>query len=285
MGIENAGTFTLGGDLTVNRLGYGAMRLCGAGVWGHPADRGNPERVLRRCLELGVNLIDTSDAYGPEVNEYQIADALKPYADGLVVATKGGLVRAGPGDWATDGRPERLDRCVNNSLRRLEVERIDVYQLHAPDDDVPFADSVGALARAREDGRIRHIGLSNVSVEQLNEAMNIAPIVSVQNRYNLSYRAHQPVLDRCAELGVGFIPWYPLAAAGLSNSDAGALAEIAAHHGASTSQIALAWLLQKSPVMLPIPGTSQVAHLEENLAGADITLSDDEMTRLDAFAD
>jgi len=285
MGLENAGTFALGGDLTVNRLGYGAMRLCGAGVWGHPTDRDNPARVLRRCLALGVNLIDTSDAYGPEVNEYQIADALRPYADELVIATKGGLVRAGPNDWATDGRPERLDRCVNNSLRRLEVERIDVYQLHAPDDDVPFADSVGALARAREDGRIRHIGLSNVSVEQLNEALTIAPIVSVQNRYNLSYRDHQPVLDRCAELGVGFIPWYPLAASQLSGTDAGALSEIASAHGATTSQIALAWLLHKSPVMLPIPGTSKVAHLEENLAAADVTLAAEELARLDAFAD
>jgi len=283
MGIESAGTFALGGDLTVNRLGYGAMRLCGPGVWGWPADRDNAARVLRRCLALGVNLIDTADAYGPEVNEYQIAAALRPYAEGLVIATKGGLTRAGPNRWRSDTRPERLDRCVNNSLRRLEVDRIDLYQLHVVGDGVPFADSVGALARAREDGRIRHIGLSNVSAEQLAEALAIAPIASVQNRYNLTYRVHQPVLDLCAERGVGFIPWYPLAASQLSSADAGALAHIAAHHGATTSQVALAWLLHKSPVMLPIPGTSKVAHLEENLAAADLTLTADEMARLDAM--
>jgi pyridoxine 4-dehydrogenase len=284
MGIENAGTFALGGALTVHRFGYGAMRLCGPGVWGPPEDRANPARVLRRCLELGINLIDTADAYGPEVNEYQIADALRPYPEGLVVATKGGLTRSGPNIWRSDTRPERLDRCINNSLRRLEVERIDLYQLHVVGDGVPLEDSVGALARAREDGRIRHIGLSNVTAEQLDAALAVAPIASVQNRYNLSYRAHQPVLDRCEELGIGFIPWYPLAAAELSRADAGALAQIAAEHGATTSQIALAWLLQKSPVVLPIPGTSKVAHLEENLAGADIALSAEEMARLDAFA-
>ncbi|MFT5684004.1 MAG: pyridoxine 4-dehydrogenase [Myxococcota bacterium] len=283
MGIENAGTFNLGGDITVNRLGFGAMRLCGPGVWGHPTDRDNPARVLRRCVELGINLIDTADAYGPEVSEYQIADALKPYT-GLTIATKGGLVRSGPGSWQRSGHPSRLDRCINNSLRRLEVERIDLYQLHAIDDDVPLAESVSALAAAQQDGRIRHIGLSNVTVDQLEAARAITPIVSVQNRYNLSYRVHQPVLDRCTELGIGFIPWYPLASAELSRADSGVLAEIAAVHGATTSQIALAWLLAVSPVMLPIPGTSQVAHLEENTAATDITLSQPEITRLNGMA-
>ncbi len=284
MGIAEAGIFHIGGELPVHRLGYGAMRLCGPGVWGHPADRANPGRVLSRCLELGVDLIDTSDAYGPEVNEYQLADALHPYEAGLVVATKGGLVRNGPGHWGTSGHPDRLDRCINNSLRRLQVDAIDLYQLHAPDDDVPFADSVGALARAREDGRIRHVGLSNVSREQLDEACAIVPIATVQNRYNLTVRVHEPVLQRCEELGIGFLPWYPLAAAELSKHDKGELAEVAQAHGATTSQVALAWLLQKSPVMLPIPGTSQVAHLEENLAAADLRLSADEMARLEAFA-
>ena len=283
MGIENAGTFALGGDITVNRLGFGAMRLCGPGVWGHPPDRDNAARVLHRCIELGINLIDTADAYGPEVNEYQIAAALHPYT-GLTIATKGGLVRGGPGDWQRDGRAERLDRCINNSLRRLEIDRIDLYQLHAIDDGVPLAQSLSALARAQQDGRIRHIGLSNVSVEQLDEACAIAPIVSVQNRYNLTYRTHQSVLDRCTELDIGFIPWYPLASAGLSRAESGALADVAAAHGATTSQIALAWLLHISPVMLPIPGTSKVAHLEENTAAADITLTTVEIEQLNAFA-
>ena len=282
MGIDNAGTFALGGELTVHRLGYGAMRLCGPGVWGNPADRENPTRVLRRCVELGVDFFDTADAYGPEVNEYQVAAALKPYA-GMVIATKGGLTRGSPGDWGTDGRPERLDRCINNSLRRLEVERIDLYQLHAPDDEVPFADSVGALARAREDGSIRHVGLSNVSVAELQEALAIVPIASVQNRYNLSHRADDDVLAFCEAQGIGFIPWYPLAAGELSTAERGALEAIARAHDATPSQVALAWLLAKSPVMLPIPGTSQVAHLEENLGAADIVLSAAELAQLEAF--
>lgn len=275
-----AGTFTIGGDLTVKRLGYGAMRLCGPGIWGDPSDRQAPAKVLRRVVELGVNLIDTADAYGPEVNEYQLAEHLHPY-DGLVVATKGGITRGGPNRWESDGRPEHLDRAINNSLRRLRVQRIDLYQLHAPDDDVPFADSVGALARAQQDGRIRHIGLSNVSVAELEEARAIVPIATVQNRYNLSYRDHQPLLDRCTELGIGFIPWYPLAASELSSAAKGALADVAAAHGATTSQVALAWLLAKSPVMLPIPGTSQVAHLEENCAAASLTLSAGQLAALD----
>lgn len=284
MPLSNAGTFSIGGDLPVSRLGYGAMRLCGPGIWGFPEDRGGALDLLRRAIELGVNLVDTADAYGPEVNEYQVAEALAPYPSGLLVATKGGLTRGGPNRWETDGRPEHLDRAINNSLRRLRLETIDLYQLHAPDDDVPFADSVGALARAREEGRVRHVGLSNVSVEQLDLAREIVPIATVQNRFNLSDRSHQPVLDRCTELGIGFIPWYPLAASRLTTADQGALAEIAAAHGASTSQVALAWLLAKSPVVLPIPGTSRVAHLEENLAAASLRLDEDELARLDATA-
>ncbi|MEL6344596.1 MAG: aldo/keto reductase [Myxococcota bacterium] len=284
MGIDHAGTFDVGEDITVHRMGYGAMRLCGPGVWGDPADRENPGRVLRRCLELGIDLIDTADAYGPEVNEYQIADALHPYPKGLLIATKGGLVRDGPSVWRRSGHPTRLNSRINNSLRRLRLETIDLYQYHAVDPDVPLADSVGALAKAREEGRIRHIGLSNVSVAQLDEATQIVPIATVQNRYNLTDRGSQDVLDRCATLNIGFIPWYPLAAGKLSGEGQQTLSAIAAEHDATTSQVALAWLLQKSPVMLPIPGTSSVAHLEENVAAADITLSDDQMARLDGLA-
>ncbi len=284
MSLSDAGTFSIGGDLPVTRLGYGAMRLCGPGIWGWPEDRANALALLRRVVELGVTLLDTADAYGPEVNEYQVAEALRPYPDGLVIATKGGLTRSGPRDWSTDGRPERLDRCINNSLRRLQVDHIDLYQLHAPDDDVPFLDSVGALARARKDGRIRHVGLSNVSVEELDAAREIVPIATVQNRYNLQDRTHQAVLDRCTQLGIGFIPWYPLAAAELSKADKGALADVAAAHDATPSQVAIAWLLHKSPVMLPIPGTSSIAHLEENCAAASLQLSDDQLARLDAMA-
>ncbi|MFT5457798.1 MAG: pyridoxine 4-dehydrogenase [Myxococcota bacterium] len=284
MGLENSGIFDIGGDLRVHRLGFGAMRLCGPGIWGFPADRSAPAGVLRRAVELGVTLIDTADAYGPEVNEYQIADTLHPYPEGLVVATKGGLTRGGPGDWQTDGRPEHLTRAVQNSLRRLAAERIDLYQLHAPDDDVPFADSVGALAKAQEAGFIRHIGLSNVTVEQLEEARSIVPVVTVQNRFNLGYRGREDVLDRCTELGIGFIPWYPLAAAELSNTSKGVLKQVADAHGATPSQVALAWLLARSPVMLPIPGTSRVAHLEENLGAADLVLTAEQQAALDGMA-
>lgn len=283
MGIDAAGTFSIGGDVPVHRLGYGAMRLCGPGVWGRPRPGVDPGAVLRRAVELGVDLIDTADAYGPEVNEVQIRDHLAPYPAGLVVATKGGLVRGGPNRWETDGRPAHLDRAVRNSLRRLGLDRIDLYQLHAPDDEVPFAESVGALARAQEEGLIRHIGLSNVSVAELEEARAIAPIATVQNRYNLGHRDSQDVLDFCEAHGIGFLPWYPLAAAELSRADQGVLADVARAHGATTSQVALAWLLAKSPVMLPIPGTSSVAHLEENVAAADLELTADEQAALDAF--
>ncbi len=284
MGIDASGSFSIGGDRPVWRLGFGAMRLCGPGVWGEPADPDNAGRVLRRVVELGITLIDTADAYGPEVNEVQIRQGLSPFPADLVVATKGGLARGGPNRWDTDGRPAHLERAIQNSLRRLGVEQIDLYQLHAPDDDVPFADSVGALARAREAGLIRHVGLSNVSVAELEEARAITPIATVQNRYNLGYRESQGVLDACEAHGIGFIPWYPLAAAELSGHDRGVLGEVAAEQGATPSQVALAWLLHKSPVMLPIPGTSSVAHLEENVAAADLVLTDDQLAALDAFA-
>jgi aryl-alcohol dehydrogenase-like predicted oxidoreductase len=281
MGIEGSGTFQLGGH-TLHRLGFGAMRLCGPGVWGHPADRDNPARVLERAVELGIDLIDTSDAYGPEVNEYQLEATLHPY-DGLVVATKGGLVRSGPGEWIPDGRPAHLRRALSNRLRRLGVARITLYQLHAVDPDVPFAESVGALARAKEEGLIEHVELSDVNAAQLEEARGIVEIATVQNRYNLTHRTSQPVLDACEAHGIGFIPWYPLAAGPLAKPD-GAAGRIAAAHGATPSQVALAWLLAKSPVMLPIPGTSSVAHLEENCAAADLTLSAADLAALDAAA-
>lgn len=258
------------------------MRLCGPGVWGHPADRSMPGRVLRRVVELGVDLIDTSDAYGPDLNEYQIEAALHPY-DGVLIATKGGLVRNGPGEWVPDGRPEHLRRALANSLRRLGVDTIGLYQLHAPDPRVPYAESVGALARAREDGLIAAVGLSNVSVAQLDEARSIVPIATVQNRYNLTFRSSEAVLARCTALGIGFIPWYPLAAGDLAKPG-GVVERIAAAHGATSGQVALAWLLGRSPVMLPIPGTSSIAHLEENCAAADLQLTAAERAALDAAA-
>lgn len=280
MGITQAGTFSIGGREVV-RLGYGAMRLCGAGVWGAHADPERSRRVLRRAVELGVTLIDTADAYGPEVNEYEIAAALRPYR-GLLIATKGGLVREGPGVWTADGRPEHLRRAIANSLRRLGVEAIDLYQLHVPDSRVPFLDSVGELARAQEQGLIREIGLSNVSVEQLDAALGVVRVATVQNRYNLQQRVHQPVLDRCAERGIGFLPFFPLAAGPLSEAG-GVVERIAQRHGASQAQVALAWLLAKSPVMLPIPGTSSVAHLEENCGAAAVVLEPAEFAELDAL--
>ena len=283
MSVEHAGTFLLGGDLPLPRLGFGAMRLCGPGAWGEPTDRSNPARVLRRAVELGVRLIDTADAYGPEVSEYTIANTLFPYEKGLVVATKGGFVRSGPGQWQADGRPEHLHRAVRNSLRRLRLERIDLYQLHAVDRQVPLEDSVGELARAREEGLIRHIGLCNVSLDALERARQIAPIASVQNRYNVGYRKHEAMLARCAALGMGFIPWFPLGASRLCGATSGPLADIARQHGVTTSQIALAWLLARSPVMLPIPGTSRRAHLEENGAAGGLVLSTEDLLQLEGL--
>ena len=276
-----AGTFELGGDLAVDRLGFGAMRITGRGIWGPPKDRGAAHAVLRRALELGVTLIDTADSYGPEVSEELIAEALHPYPDELVIATKGGLTRSGPGAWERDCRPERLKACCDASLRRLKLERIDVYQLHAVDRKVPLEDSVGALAELRAEGKIRHVGLSNVSVDELARAREIVPVVSVQNRYNLSDRGAEDVLEACEADGIGFIPWFPLATGSLADPG-GPLARAAERHGAAPSQLALAWLLQRSPVMLPIPGTSSVEHLEENVAAAKLRLETDDLDELAA---
>ena len=276
---QAAGTFTLGGDLTVNRLGFGAMRITGKGVWGPPADRDECLRVLRRAVELGVNLIDTADSYGPFVSEELIREALSPYPDDLVIATKAGLLRTGPDVWIPLGFPPYLRQEVELSLRRLGVERIDLFQLHRIDDKFPLEDQVGELAALQQEGKIRHIGLSEVDVKQLEAAQKVAPIVSVQNMYNLTARSAEPVLDTCEAQGLGFIPWFPLAAGPLAAPD-GPLQRIAADHHATASQLALAWLLKRSPVMLPIPGTSKVSHLEQNVAAAEITLSDEEFETL-----
>ena len=272
-------SFTIGGDLTVNRLGFGAMRLTGQGVWGPPADRDECIRVLRRLVELGVNFIDTANSYGPYVSEELIKEALHPYADGVVVATKAGLLRTGPDAWPVLGYPAYLRQECEMSLRRLGVDTIDLFQLHRIDDKFPAEDQVGELLKLQQEGKIRHIGLSEVNVDQLEAAQKVATIVSVQNMYNLSVRTAEPVLEACEGQNIGFIPWFPLAAGPLAAAD-GPLQRIAADHDASPSQLALAWLLKRSPVMLPIPGTSKVAHLEENVAAAGIELSDDEFETL-----
>src|SRR5260221_4746006 len=278
-----SGTFTIGGDLTVYRLGFGTMRLTGEGIWGPPANKQECIAVLRRALELGVNLLDTADSYGPEVAESLIAEALYPYPKDLVIATKGGLLRTGPNQWPQDGRPEHLREALEGSLRRLRLERIDIYQFHRPDPKVPFEDSVGELAKLRQEGKIRHVGLSNVTIDQLAKAQKIVPIVTVQNRYNLADRASEnmtaaeseAMIDICARQGIGFIPWFPLATGELARQG-GPLDQIARRHNAKPSQIALAWLLQRSSTMLPIPGTSSVKHLEENVMGATIKLNQEE---------
>ena len=278
---QASGTFTLGGDLTVNRLGFGAMRLTGKGVWGPPADRAEAIRVLRRAVELGVNFIDTADSYGPYISEEIIREALHPYA-GLVVATKAGLLRTGPDVWIPLGNPSYLRQEVEMSLRRLGVDTIDLFQLHRIDHNFPLADQVGELVALKTEGKIRHIGLSEVDVDQLTAAQQITPIVSVQNLYNLANRTAEPLLDAATTQGMGFIPWFPLAAGPLAAPD-GPLQQIAADHQATPSQLALAWLLKRSPVMLPIPGTSSAAHLEENVAAAQITLTDEEFETLAAL--
>ncbi|NMB89951.1 MAG: oxidoreductase [Chloroflexi bacterium] len=267
-----SGTFRLGGDLPVVRLGYGAMRITGQGVWGEPPDRNEAMRVLRRALDLGVNFIDTADSYGPYVSEELIHAALYPYPDDLVIATKAGLVRTGPGQWHPVGRPEYLRQEAEMSLRRLGLERIDLFQLHRIDPQVPLADQVGELARLQQEGKIRHIGLSNASVEQIRSARTIAPIVSVQNRYNLTDRSSEDVLDYCAQENLGFIPWFPIATGTLARPG-GPLDRLAQELSATPAQLALAWLLRRSPVMLPIPGTGSVAHLEENMAAAAVQLT------------
>ncbi len=276
---QASGTFALGGDLPVVRLGYGSMQLTGSGVWGDPRDPDEAVRVLQRAVELGVTFIDTADSYGPVVAEQLIKKALHPYAENLVIATKAGLTRPGPGDWRPVGRPEYLRQQVELSLRNLGLERIDLHQLHRIDPQVPLADQVGTLKELQDEGKIRHIGLSEVSVEELQEAQQTATIVSVQNLFNLSDRSAEPLLDHAEAEGIAFIPWFPLATGELSRPG-GPLDALAREHDATPSQLALAWLLRRSPVMLPIPGTSTVAHLEDNLAAASLELSDDEFARL-----
>jgi len=276
-------TWKLGGDLTVNRLGFGAMRITGEGIWGWPADRNNALKVLRRAVELGVNLIDTADAYGPEISELLIAQALYPYPEGLIIATKGGLIRPGPGQWMPDGRPEHLKQAVEGSLKRLRLERIDLYQLHRVDPKVPLEESLGALKEMKDAGKIRHVGLSNVSTDEIQRARKVFPIVSVQNRYNIEDRKSEKVLVYCEKESLGFVPWFPIGG-GKGLQPENALEKAAKDHGASVVQIALAWLLERSPVMLPIPGTSSIAHLEENVAATKIKLTSAEWKAINALA-
>jgi len=264
---SEAGEFLIGGDLRIVRLGFGAMRITGRGVWGEPADRAEAVRVLRRAVELGINFIDTADSYGPAVSEEIIAEALSPYPEGLVIATKGGFDRPGPDKWVENGKPEHLKSACEGSLRRLRLERIDLYQLHRIDPKVPAEDQLGPLLDLQAQGKIKHIGLSEVSVKQIEHARTMVPIVSVQNRYSISERGADDVVDYCQKENIGFIPWFPLAAGKVSGARS-PLSKAAARAKASPSQVALAWLLARSPVMLPIPGTSKVAHLEENVAAA-----------------
>jgi pyridoxine 4-dehydrogenase len=274
--------FAIGGDLRVHRLGFGAMRVTGSGVWGEPPDHREAIRLIRRAVELGINLIDTADAYGPEVSENLIAEAIHPYPGDMVIATKGGYTRPGPNSWVPDGRPEHLRQALEGSLKRLRLERIDLYQLHAPDPKVPLEESIAALAELRAAGKIRHIGVSNFSVEQLNAAAAIVPIVSVQNNYNVAYRESEPILDYCEDHNLGFIPYFPLGYGNLLRNKR--LNEIAGRAHATPGQVALAWLLGHSPVMLPIPGTSSVAHLEENTAARGVVLGDADLKSLDRSA-
>ena len=274
---EGSGTIEVG-DLTVHRLGFGAMRITGKGVWGEPPDLDEARAVLRRVVELGVDFIDTADSYGPAVSETLIAEALHPYPDHLVIATKGGLERSGPGEWPSNGRPDHLRQVCDESLRRLRVEQIPVYQLHRPDPQVPFEDSVGALVELAAQGKVRHIGLSNVTEHQLRQAQAMTPIVSVQNRYNVRDRRSEELLDVCEREGIAFLPYSPI----LDLEGNAVVDEVAARHGADPRQIVLAWLLARSPVMLPIPGTGSVAHLEDNVAAAGIELSGDEVAALSA---
>jgi len=277
-------TFLLGGDLNVNRLGFGAMRVTGEGIWGWPPDRENAKKVLRRAIELGVNFIDTADAYGPETSELLIAEALHPYPKDLVIATKGGLTRPSRSQWVPNCRPEHLVQAVDGSLKRLKLNRIDLYQLHTVDRKVPIEDSVGALKKAQDAGKIRHVGLSNVTTNEIERAKKIVPIVSVQNRYNLTDRESEDVLNYCKKEKMGFLPWAPIGGSGRSSltKSGNRLEAEAKRYNCSTVQLALAWLLQKSPVMLPIPGTANVAHLEENMAAAKIQLTPADVKRFEA---
>ncbi len=279
----SAGTVTIGKDLTVNRLGFGAMRLTGEGIWGDPKDPAECKRVLKRLLDLNVNFIDTANAYGPEVSENLIAEALHPYPKGLVIATKGGLTRQGPNEWAPVGRAEYLRECLEMSLRRLKVERIDLYQLHRFDPRVPVEESLGELKKMQEEGKIRHIGISETSVAEVQQAQKIVDVVSVQNKYNITDRAHEDVVNYCTRNNIVFIPWFPLAAGELTKSG-GVLDRLASKHNATKSQVAISWLLRRSPAMLPIPGTSQVSHLEENVAAAELKLEEAEWQSLEDAA-
>ena len=267
-----AGTIDIGGDLTVNRLGYGAMRITGPGIWGEPADREQAKAALRRALELDVNFIDTADSYGPEVSETLIAETLYPYPDGLVIATKGGFLRSGPGRWEPDGRPEHLREACEGSLRRLRLEQIDLYQFHVLDPKVPLAESIGALAELKAEGKIRHIGVSNLSAEQIGEAQGIVPVVSAQNRYNVNDRSAEPVLDLSTQENLAFLPWAPIQQ---TEKIAGVL-NAAKRLGVSEQQVALAWLLAHSPQILPIPGSGSPQHVEENIAAAGLELTAEE---------
>ncbi len=275
-------TIMLGGEDEVRRMGFGAMRITGPGIWGPPADPDACRELLRHAVAAGVNLIDTADSYGPEVSETLIAEALHPYPEGLVIATKGGLTRSGPGRWQPDCDPERLRRCCEDSLRRLRREQIDLYQLHAVDPAVPVEESVGALGELQREGKIRHIGICNVGVEELGRARTVVPIVSVQNRYNLVDRASDDVLELCVRDQLAFLPWFPLATGDLTRPD-GPLAEIAGEHDATPAQVALAWLLAHAPVTVPIPGTSSREHFDENLGAGELALSDADMEALDVL--
>jgi pyridoxine 4-dehydrogenase len=278
-------SFLLRGDLSVNRLGFGAMRLTGEGIWGWPDDRENARKVLRRAVELGVNFIDTADAYGPDVNELLIAEALHPYPAGLVIATKGGHTRPGPNKWVPNGRPEYLTKCVEGSLKRLKLERIDLYQLHRIDRNVPVEESLGALKKMQDAGKIRHVGLSEVTTKEIEQSKKVLPIVSVQNQYNIADRKSEDVLAYCEKEKLGFIPWAPIGGGRSSLAKPGNPLEAEAKsHSASAVQLALAWLLQRSPVMLPIPGTSSLAHLEENMASAKIQLTAEEWKKVEELA-
>src|SRR5580704_2816428 len=278
-----SGMFALGGDLTINRLGFGAMRITGDGIWGEPKDRENAKKVLRRAVELDVNFIDTADSYGPEVSEQLIGEALAPYPKGVVIATKAGLTRQGPNKWLPVGRPEYLIQQVEMSLRRLKLERLDLWQLHRIDPKVPVEESLGAIKKLQEQGKIRHVGLSEVKPHEIDQARKVSDIVSVQNQYNIGDRRHEDVLAYCEKHNIAFIPWFPVAAGKLAKPG-GKLDKIAKQHGATVAQLSIAWLLHRSSVMLPIPGTSSVAHLEENMKAAHLALSEAEMKEIEKAA-
>jgi pyridoxine 4-dehydrogenase len=283
LNAKTSGTFAIGGDLTVNRLGYGAMRITGDGIWGEPKDRESAKKVLKRAVELGVNFIDTADSYGPDVSERLIGEALAPYAKGVIIATKGGLTRQGPNQWLPVGRPEYLTQQVEMSLRLLKLERIDLWQLHRIDPKVPVEESLGAIKKLQEQGKIRHVGLSEVKPHEIDQARKVIEIVSVQNQYNIGDRQHEDVVDYCTKHKLAFIPWFPVAAGKLAQPG-GKLDAAAKAHNATVSQLSLAWLLHHSPVMLPIPGTSSVDHLEENIAAGDVKLSDAEWKEIEDSA-